>query len=69
MSVSDFGKKVTNIYIGRYKINIYGTGKLLYHESIGFEIDFTQSNIEGELVTIIQKAKNTYDGILINAAK
>jgi 3-dehydroquinate dehydratase-2 len=39
-----------------------------HSKSIGFEIDFTQSNIEGELVTIIQKAKNTYDGIIINAA-
>ena len=37
-------------------------------KSIGFEIKFVQSNIEGEIVTMIQKAKGTYDGIIINAA-
>ena len=37
-------------------------------KSIGFEIKFEQSNIEGELVTMIQKAKGVFDGIIINAA-
>jgi len=37
-------------------------------KSIGFEIKFIQSNIEGEIVTMIQKAKGDYDGIIINAA-
>lgn len=32
------------------------------------EVDFYQSNIEGEIVTAIQKAKNVYDGIIINPA-
>lgn len=32
------------------------------------EISFFQSNIEGELVTAIQKAKDVYDGIIINPA-
>ena len=31
-------------------------------------IEFTQSNIEGEIVTIIQEAKEKYDGLIINAA-
>ena len=31
-------------------------------------IEFTQSNIEGEIVTIIQKAKKKYEGLIINAA-
>ena len=35
---------------------------------IGFEIEFIQSNIEGEIVTNIQKAKGTFEGIIINAA-
>ena len=35
---------------------------------IRFEIKFEQSNVEGEIVTIIQKAKGTFDGIIINAA-
>ncbi len=32
------------------------------------EIDFYQSNIEGELVNTIQNAKGKYDGIIINPA-
>ncbi len=32
------------------------------------EVDFYQSNIEGELVNSIQGAKNKYDGIVINPA-
>ena len=35
---------------------------------IGLKIDFAQSNIEGELVNIIQNARKKYDGIIINAA-
>ena len=31
-------------------------------------IDFYQSNIEGELVTKIQESRNKYDGMIINAA-
>ena len=30
--------------------------------------NFIQSNIEGEIVTNIQKARNDYDGLIINAA-
>jgi|TARA_B110000263_G_scaffold201208_1_gene180596 3-dehydroquinate dehydratase-2 len=37
-------------------------------DSIDVEIKFEQSNIEGEIVTMIQKAKNAFDGIIINAA-
>ena len=37
-------------------------------KSIGFEISFKQSNIEGEIVTMIQKTKGAFDGIIINAA-
>ena len=35
---------------------------------IGIELEFTQSNIEGELVNIIQDAREKYDGMIINAA-
>lgn len=34
----------------------------------GVDVDFYQSNIEGEIVTAIQKAKDVYDGIVINPA-
>ena len=39
-----------------------------HSKSIQVEIKFEQSNIEGEIVTIIQKAKGIFDGIIINAA-
>jgi|TARA_B110000967_G_scaffold138159_1_gene141090 3-dehydroquinate dehydratase-2 len=32
------------------------------------ELEFTQSNIEGEIVNFIQEAKKKNDGIIINAA-
>ncbi len=35
---------------------------------IGIELKFTQSNIEGELVSLIQNTRNEYDGMIINAA-
>ena len=37
-------------------------------KELGINIDFIQSNIEGEIVTSIQDARNKYDGIIINAA-
>ena len=39
-----------------------------HSKSINFEIEFKQSNIEGEIVTMIQGAKGAFDGIVINAA-
>ena len=35
---------------------------------IGIELKFVQSNIEGELVSLIQNARNEYAGMIINAA-
>ena len=35
---------------------------------IGIEIVFSQSNIEGELVSLIQDSRKKYDGMIINAA-
>ena len=35
---------------------------------IGINLEFTQSNIEGELVSLIQHARNEHDGMIINAA-
>ena len=37
-------------------------------KDIGVDLEFAQSNIEGELVNIIQEARNKFDGIIINAA-
>ena len=35
---------------------------------IGIELDFAQSNIEGELVNLIQYSRKKHDGMIINAA-
>ena len=35
---------------------------------LNINLEFLQSNIEGEIVTIIQEAKKKFDGIIINAA-
>ena len=35
---------------------------------IDIELEFAQSNIEGELVDLIQDARKRYDGMIINAA-
>ena len=40
----------------------------VHGKTINFGIKFVQSNIEGEIVTLIQKAKGAFDGIIINAA-
>ena len=37
-------------------------------KELNLNLEFYQSNIEGEIVTIIQKSKNKFDGIIINAA-
>ena len=37
-------------------------------KELHINLDFLQSNIEGEIVTLIQEARNKYDGIIINAA-
>jgi|TARA_B110000093_G_C12814999_1_gene344424 3-dehydroquinate dehydratase-2 len=37
-------------------------------KELNLNLDFFQSNIEGEIVTAIQEAKNNFDGIIINAA-
>ena len=38
-----------------------------YASEMGFDIDFQQSNIEGEMVTIIQQAHTHFAGVIINA--
>ena len=37
-------------------------------KSIGLKIQFDQSNIEGEIVSLIQECRNKYSGLIINAA-
>ena len=37
-------------------------------EELKLQVDFFQSNIEGDIVNIIQDSRKKYDGIIINAA-
>jgi len=61
--------------LGKREIGIYG-GKSLAEinkeisreaERLQVEIEFYQSNVEGELVSIIQQARERLDGIILNA--
>lgn len=36
-------------------------------EALGLGVDFRQSNFEGELVTMIQQARDSHHGIILNA--
>jgi len=37
-------------------------------EELGLALEFVQSNIEGEIVNLIQESRKKFDGIIINAA-
>ena len=37
-------------------------------KEIGLETEFVQSNIEGEIVNLIQNSRKNFDGMIINAA-
>jgi 3-dehydroquinate dehydratase-2 len=61
--------------LGEREPALYGTTTLAeiavdceeYAAELGITIDFRQSNSEGDLVTLIQQAKNKNDGLIINA--
>ena len=38
-----------------------------YADELGFDVDFRQTNVEGELVSIIQQARGHCAGLVINA--
>ena len=59
------GVRETSIY-GNESFENY-LGKLQTNYS-SVKIDYSQSNIEGELIDKIQEAGFTYDGIILNAA-
>ena len=37
-------------------------------KELGLEVEFAQSNVEGELINIIQNSRINFDGMIINAA-
>ena len=41
---------------------------LIRGKDLNIDIEMKQSNVEGDIVNIIQDARKTYDGIIINAA-
>ena len=41
---------------------------LKYAEEKKIDLSFFQSNVEGEIVTLIQNCRNKYSGLIINAA-
>ena len=61
--------------LGKREPKLYGTKTLetlcdacrTHGDNIGLNVDFRQSNSEGELVTWIQKALDTHEAIIINA--
>ena len=62
--------------LGEREQSQYGSGNyeqlkencLKKSKEIGLDCEFIQSNLEGDLVNTIQDARNTYDGMIINAA-
>ena len=62
--------------LGTREPDVYGTLTLekineelvLYAQNLGVEIEFFQSNIEGEIVDKIQQSRNDCQGIVINPA-
>ena len=72
------------LFINGPNLNLLGEreqsqyGKINYEElkdlcikkssELDIKLEFVQSNIEGEIVTWIQQAKEKHDGIIINAA-
>lgn len=62
--------------LGTRQPEIYGSGTLADIESgcrekaaaLGLEIEFFQSNHEGEIVTAIQQARGRFDAVVVNPA-
>ena len=61
------GLRETNIY-GPMKLEDIHTQMKAVAEQNGFEIEFFQSNLEGEIVDKIQECLGDVDGIVINPA-
>jgi len=62
--------------LGEREVDVYGNIKLeeinrqlkTFGQDHGFIIEACQSNSEGDLVTMIQKAKGSFDALVINPA-
>ncbi|MBR4950130.1 MAG: type II 3-dehydroquinate dehydratase [Clostridia bacterium] len=65
-NINLIGERETSVY-GSESIDVINKEIIDYAEKFNIKADIFQSNIEGELVTEIQKARKEYDGIIINA--
>jgi len=60
--------------LGKREVQVYGTESFedyfdsLKKEHKGLELDYFQSNIEGEIIDKIQEADGKFDGLVINSA-
>ena len=61
------GQREPEVYGRMTLADIEGTVRD-HAKQLGVEIEFRQSNVEGELVTWIQKARGQFDTIVLNAA-
>lgn len=59
------GKRETSIYGSQSFEEFYSTLQQRYPQ---FELEYYQSNIEGELIDKLQEVGFSYDGIILNAA-
>ena len=64
-------KKIKKIKIkinGKFSTINENLNLSIFLKELNINLEFSQSNIEGEIVTSIQEAKSKFDGIIINAA-
>ncbi|ABK81718.1 type II 3-dehydroquinate dehydratase [Campylobacter fetus] len=66
-NINMLGKRETNIYGSMSMENIHEQMKTVADQA-GVEIEFFQSNFEGEIVDKIQECLGEFDGIIINPA-
>lgn len=59
------GKREPEIYGGKSFEDYFRELQFRYRD---IELSYTQSNIEGELITHIQESDGVYDGVILNAA-
>ena len=60
------GKRETHIY-GKMTLAKLEQSIINYGKDHGISIHCMQSNLEGELIDVLQNAKHRYDGIILNA--
>jgi 3-dehydroquinate dehydratase-2 len=60
------GKREPSIY-GRFTLEDIEVAVLRRAAELGVRCEFHQTNMEGELVTLIQKGSGVFDGVVLNA--